>query len=152
MKRAIQIWRPLEFLKMKVWIAQIGFGKMQKSQPRVSIINPFFEPKIDDICRLLFHRFISVCSNALIESAELNWSVDRERKMRKRNESAPIQLVLIYFFSNKIHGNNFLKQHSGTVMVWNYQNAVCSLLLKKKNTLAFIVIFGTLSFPIGCGC
>jgi len=152
MKRAIQIWRPLEFLKMKVWIAQIGFGKMQKSQPRVSIINPFFEPKINDICRLLFHRFISVCWNALIESAELNWSVDRERKMRKRNESAPIQLVLIYFFSNKIHGNNFLKPLGHC---YGLKLPKCCMLIaikEKKITLAFIVIFGTLSFPIGCGC
>jgi len=56
------------------------------------------------------------------------------------NESAPIQLaqcrfpglaisnakVLIYF-SNKIYGRNFIKQHSETVMVWNYQNDDCTL-------------------------
>jgi len=34
--------------------------------------------------------------------------------------------ILIYF-SNKIHGSNFVKQQSETVMVWNYQNADCSL-------------------------
>jgi len=42
------------------------------------------------------------------------------------NESVSIQLALCWFprlaisnadFSNKIHGNNFTKQHSGTVMV-----------------------------------
>jgi len=58
------------------------------------------------------------------------------------NESVPIQLaqcrfrglaissakILIYtFFSNKIYGSNFIKQHSETVMVWNYQNADCSI-------------------------
>jgi len=37
------------------------------------------------------------------------------------------------------------KQHSETVMVWNYQNADCSL--KNKFIVLFIIIFGTLSFP-----
>ena len=32
----------------------------------------------------------------------------------------------IYFW-NKIYGSNFIKQHSETVVVWNYQNADCSL-------------------------
>ena len=32
-----------------------------------------------------------------------------------------------YIFSNKIYGNNLIKQQSETVMVWNYQNAGCSL-------------------------
>jgi len=35
-----------------------------------------------------------------------------------------------YIFSNKIHSSNYIKHHSQTVMVWNYQNADCSL---KKN-------------------
>jgi len=54
------------------------------------------------------------------------------------NESVPIQLAQCRFpglaifnakiyFSNKIYGNNFIKQHSETVMVWNYQNSHCSL-------------------------
>ena len=30
------------------------------------------------------------------------------------------------FFSNKIYLSNFIKQHSETVMVWNYRNADCS--------------------------
>jgi len=30
-------------------------------------------------------------------------------------------------FSNKIYRINFIKQRSETVMVWNYQNADCSL-------------------------
>ena len=34
--------------------------------------------------------------------------------------------ILIYF-SNKIYGNSVVKQRSGTVMVWNYQNADCIL-------------------------
>jgi len=59
------------------------------------------------------------------------------------NESAPIQLTQCYFpglavfdakiqiyFSNKIYGNPFVRQHSETITVSNYQNADCSL--KKK--------------------
>jgi len=56
----------------------------------------------------------------------------------------PIPKILIYF-SNKIYGSNFIKQHSETVMVRNYQNADC--ILRKKFIVSF-VIFGTLSFPI----
>jgi len=33
--------------------------------------------------------------------------------------------ILIYF-SSKIYGSNFIKQHSETVTVWNYWNADCS--------------------------
>jgi len=53
------------------------------------------------------------------------------------NESAPIQLAqcrfpglaissakMLIYLSVKIYGSNFIKQHSETVMVWNYQNAV----------------------------
>jgi len=45
------------------------------------------------------------------------------------NESVPIQLAQCWFpglaASNAeiIYGSNFIKQHSETVMVWNYQNA-----------------------------
>jgi len=56
-------------------------------------------------------------------------------------ESVPIQLAqcrfpgkaisnakILIYFSNKIYGRSFfIKQHSETVMVWNYQNADCSL-------------------------
>jgi len=63
-----------------------------------------------------------------------------------RNKSAPIQLsqcrfpllaisngkILVRFFSkNKIYGSSFIKQHSETDMVWNYQNTDCSL--REKN-------------------
>ena len=82
---------------------------------------------------------------------------------RIRNKSAPIQLsqcrfpllaisngkILVRFFSkNKIYGSSFIKQHSKTDMVWNYQNTDCSL-REKKIAVSFIIIFGTLSFPIG---
>ena len=73
------------------------------------------------------------------------------------NESAPIQLaqyrfrglaiskaeILIYIFSNKINERIFFKQHSETATVWN---ADCSL--RKKIIASFVIIFGTLSFPI----
>ena len=75
-----------------------------------------------------------------------------------RNESAPIQLaqcrllamaisnakILIYFFI--IRRSDFIKQHSETVMVWNYQNANCSI--RKNFTVSFIITFGRLSFPM----
>jgi len=51
-----------------------------------------------------------------------------------------------YIFSNKIHGSNFIKQHSETVMVWNFQDADCCL--RSKFIASFVIIFGTLSFPI----
>jgi len=75
------------------------------------------------------------------------------------NESVPIQLAqcwfpglaifnakILIYFSNKIYGRNFIKQHSETVMVLNYQNADCSL--EKKIIVSFIIIFDTFSFPM----
>ena len=75
------------------------------------------------------------------------------------NESVPIQLAqcwfsglaisnakILIYFSNKIHGSSFIKQHSKTVMVWNYRNADCSL--RERFIVSSIIIFGTLSFPI----
>jgi len=75
------------------------------------------------------------------------------------NESVPIQLAQCWFhgltisnakisiyFSNKIYRCNFIKQYSETVMVWNYRNA--DRRLKNKFIVSFIIIFGTLSFPI----
>jgi len=53
--------------------------------------------------------------------------------------------ILIYF-SNKIHAINFIKQHPETVVVWNYQNADSSF--RKDFIVSFIMIFGSLSFPI----
>ena len=45
-----------------------------------------------------------------------------------------------------MYGSNFIEQHSDTVTVWNYQIADCSL--RKKVLVSFIIIFGTLSFPV----
>jgi len=83
----------------------------------------------------------------------------RLRSLPVRNESAPIQLAqsrclglaicnakILIYFSHKIHGSNFIKQHSETVMVWHYQNADCSL--RKKFIVSFTIIFGTLSSPV----
>ena len=69
-------------------------------------------------------------------------------------ESVPIQLAWHRFpgpaisnakiyISNKIYQSNFIKQHSETVTVWNYQNAD----YRKKIHCAFVIIFGALSFP-----
>ena len=67
------------------------------------------------------------------------------------NESAPIQfaqcrfprlaMLNINIFLNKTRDSNFIKHHPETVMVWNCQNADCSL---RKKTVSFIIIFGTL--------
>jgi len=42
---------------------------------------------------------------------------------------------IVIYFSNEIYRNNFTKQHSETVMVWNYQNADCSL--RKKYSIVY---------------
>ena len=55
------------------------------------------------------------------------------------NENVPVQLKQCWFpglaissanikiyCSSKLSGSNFIKQHSETVMVWNYQNVDCS--------------------------
>jgi len=51
-----------------------------------------------------------------------------------------------YIFQTKKYGSNFSKQHSKTIMVRNYKNADCSL--KNNFVVLFIIIFGTLSFPV----
>ena len=66
------------------------------------------------------------------------------------NESVPIQLAQCWFpglaisndkiqidFSNEIHGSNFIKQHLETVMVWNHQNADCSLRKKFYSAICY---------------
>ena len=53
---------------------------------------------------------------------------------------------MLIYYSNKIHGSNFVKQHSETVMVRNYQNVDCTF--RKKIIVSFIIIFGTLSFAV----
>jgi len=37
-----------------------------------------------------------------------------------------IAKIVIYIFSNKIYGSNFIQQHSETILGRNYQNAGCS--------------------------
>jgi len=53
--------------------------------------------------------------------------------------------ILIYLSEKNIYRSNFIKQHSETVTVWNYENAGCSL--RKKIIVSFITILGTLSLP-----
>ena len=73
------------------------------------------------------------------------------------NERAPIQLAqcwflglvisnakILIYFSNKIYGRNFIKQHSETVVVWNYQ----ILIAVKRIYCAIAIVFGTVSFAI----
>ena len=76
-----------------------------------------------------------------------------------RNKSLLIQLAqsrflclaissakIVIYFSNKIYRSDVIKQHSETVIVWDYQNADGSW--RKIFFIAlFIIIFSTLSFP-----
>jgi len=79
------------------------------------------------------------------------------------NESVLIQLAqcrfpgqaipnakILMHFSNKIYGRNIIKQHSEKWYGLKLPNADCSL--RKKNIVSFIIIFGTLSFPIAHVC
>jgi len=55
---------------------------------------------------------------------------------------------MLIYYSNKIHVSNFVKRHSETVVVRNYQNVDCSL--REKIIVAFIIIFFcTLLFAVG---
>ena len=87
------------------------------------------------------------------------------RRSTTANESVPIQLaqcrfpgqaictakILIYIFSNKIHGSNFITQHSETVMIRNYQNADCILKINKFYCVIYYNFRHTISFPTGPG-
>jgi len=61
-------------------------------------------------------------------------------------ELAMPNVKMVIYLSNKMYGSNVIKQHSETVIVWNYQNDDCSLI---KIIVSFVIIFGTLSFPMG---
>jgi len=50
--------------------------------------------------------------------------------------------VLKYKYTNKIYGSGFVKQHSETAVVWNYQDADCSF--KNNFIVLFIKIYSTL--------
>ena len=77
----------------------------------------------------------------------LGWQLGRVAPWSPARNSAHCQSVNREIcFSIKTYGSNFIKQHSETVMVWNYQNADCSL--RKKLFVSFIIILGTLSFLI----
>ena len=56
--------------------------------------------------------------------------INRERKCADTIGTVPGLAIsndkMKIYFPNKIYGSNFIKQHSETVMVWNYQNADCS--------------------------
>ena len=68
-------------------------------------------------------------------------------KFAKLGLPFPMLIYKYILFANKIYENNFVKQHSKTVMVWNYQNTDYNF--KNKFIVLFIIIFGTISFPVG---
>jgi len=76
------------------------------------------------------------------------------------NKSVPIQLAqcrfpalaissakILIYFSNKKYGSNFIKQHSETVMVRNYQNADCSRPIESQIGARGMTLTGP---PAGC--
>jgi len=73
--------------------------------------------------------------------------VNKERQCADTTGTVPVprglaisNAKILIYFSNKMYGSNFIKQHSETAPVRSYQNADCS----EKKILC--VIFGTLSF------
>jgi len=97
------------------------------------------------------HRARVGCARA----RNIAWTLHHSRT-EIGNESAPIQLAqcrfpglaisnakIFIYFSKKIYGSNFIEQHSETVIV-----RVTKMLIEKKRIVSFIMIFGTLSFPI----
>ena len=56
--------------------------------------------------------------------------------------------TLNIYISNKVHGNNAVKQHSETVK-WFEMTKMLIAVLGNKFIVSFIIIFGTLSFPVG---
>ena len=54
-----------------------------------------------------------------------------KKSVLRFNIGAICSRKMLIYFPNEIHGSNFIKQHSETVMLRYYQNADCSL--RKKN-------------------
>ena len=59
-------------------------------------------------------------------------------------------LKISLYFSNKIHRSNFIKQHSETVMVWNFWNADC--ILRKKFYCVIYYNFRHIFIPCRYSC
>ena len=59
----------------------------------------------------------------------------RERKCADTVGTVPVPWAGHYRCPNKIYGSNFFEQHSEAVMVWNRQNAECSL--RKKYSVVY---------------
>jgi len=90
--------------------------------------------------RTLCHRIIIPDSEQ-----ERTTKARTERKLAVTHGLAISNAKISIYFSNKIHGSNFIKQHSETVMVWSYQMLIA---VWEKNIVSFMRIFDTLSFPI----
>jgi len=55
---------------------------------------------------------------------------------------------MLEYFSNKIYGSNFIKSNSTRKQSWFEISKMLTAVLKDKFTALFIMIFGTLSFPM----
>ena len=52
--------------------------------------------------------------------------------------------IAILYFSSKTYGSNFTKQHSETVMVWNYQNGhYCVIYCNFRHTFVLYAVMET---------
>jgi len=58
-----------------------------------------------------------------------------------------LYVCMYVYISNKIYGSKYIKQHSG--LLWFEITKMLTAVLKIKFIMSFIMIFGTLSFPIG---
>jgi len=101
------------------------------------------------------HRPITVLQVMWVRqvTVKVNWSWCSRDFSRYNLHSAGslfyFQWEILIYLWDKIYRSNFIKQHSDTVMDWNYQNADCSL---RKKLLSFIMICSTLSFPLTFVC
>jgi len=81
--------------------------------------------------------------------------------LRIGNENVPIQLAqcwfpgltisnakILIYFSNKIYGSSL--SNSTQKLLWFEITKMPIAVFKKKNLVPFIIIFGSLSFPMGC--
>jgi len=99
-----------------------------------------------------FSVVVKYCQKTSTDFRRYHFFYHRERKRADTIGTVPVPWAgysnakILIYFSNKIYGSNFIKQHSETIMVLNYQNADCSL--RKEFIVPFVILFGTVSFPI----
>ena len=127
------------------------------SNKSISLLNFFLNSTLD-LENFAMHSISIAAACCQLSSTKVHGRSYRDKLDRRRsakftmgNESAPIQLAqcrfprlaisnakILTYFSNKIYRRNFIKQHSKTVMVRNYQNADCSCVIYYNFPHAFV--------------